>query len=137
MKRILKNGQSVAVFSVDDLKIRDYNDFIDNYSFSDSKEVYTNGSLLIPVFRVDQMIRHYFDKENSSTEIKFLEDNDGRVAFGKDTLICPGISINAEHIIMTAIGHDGQVISYDLAPNLNGIDYIEVNGVKFVKENSK
>lgn len=116
---------------------KDYNKFIDDYAFEDSKQVYTYGSRLIPAFRVYQMIRHYFDKDDNSTKTHFLENYDGRVAFGKDTLICPGISINAEHVILTAIGHDGQVISYDLAPNLNGINYIEVNGVTFVKDNSK
>jgi hypothetical protein len=116
---------------------KDYNDFIKNYSFADSEEVYTDGCLLIPVYIVDQMIRHYFDKDDSSTELHYLEDKVGRIAFGKDMLICPGISINAEHTILTAIGCDGQVISYDLAPNVNGLDFIEVNGVKFIKENSK
>jgi hypothetical protein len=27
-------------------------DFITNYSFKDSKEVYTNGTILVPLFRV-------------------------------------------------------------------------------------
>lgn len=35
-------------------------DFIKEYSFKDSEECYTNGSELIPVFRVEQMIDHYF-----------------------------------------------------------------------------
>lgn len=116
---------------------KDYNKFIDDYAFEDSKQVYTYGSRLIPAFRVYQMIRHYFDKDANSTEINFLENNTDSIAFGKDTLICPGISINAEHTILTVIGCDGQVISYDLAHNLNGINYIEVNGVTFVKDNSK
>lgn len=115
---------------------KDYNDFIDNYSAS--KEVYASGLMLIPSFRVIQMIRHYFDTDDSlPNKVDFIENSDVRVAFGKDVLLCPGISINAEHTIFTAIGCDGQVVSYDLAPNLNGLDFIEVNGVKFIKENSK
>lgn len=35
-------------------------EFIKSCSFKDSKEVYTNGSELIPVFRVEQMLEHYF-----------------------------------------------------------------------------
>ena len=116
---------------------KDYNQFIDDYAFEDSKQVYTYGSRLIPVFRVYQMISHYLEKKNSSTETHFLGNNEGKVAFGKDVLICPCISINAEHAILTVIGCDGQVVSYDLAPNLNGLNFIEVNGVTFMKDNSK
>lgn len=35
-------------------------EFVKQYSFQDKKEEYTNGSELIPVFRVEQMIDHYF-----------------------------------------------------------------------------
>ena len=115
---------------------KDYNDFIDNYSAS--KEVYASGLMLIPSFRVIQMIRHYFDTDDSlSNKVNFIENCENRLAVGKDILSCPGISFNAEHLIMTAIGYDDQVVSYVLAPNLNGLNYIEVNGVKFIKENSK
>ena len=38
-------------------------DFIESYSFRDSEQVYTNGSLLIPVFRVEQMLEHYLPKQ--------------------------------------------------------------------------
>lgn len=34
-------------------------DFIKQYSFSDKQQIYTNGSELISVFRVGQMIEHY------------------------------------------------------------------------------
>lgn len=36
-------------------------DFIKAYSFKDKEEIYTNGSDLVPVFRVEQMIDHYFN----------------------------------------------------------------------------
>ncbi|MBU9724416.1 DUF551 domain-containing protein [Diplocloster modestus] len=36
-------------------------EFIKGYSFKDGKEIYTNGSELIPVFRVEQMIEHYIN----------------------------------------------------------------------------
>ena len=38
----------------------DIKDFIKNYSFKDKEERYTNGSMLIPVFRVEQMLEYYF-----------------------------------------------------------------------------
>ena len=42
---------------------KDIDDFINDYSFKDTKEVYTNGSELIQVFRVQQALEHYFQKE--------------------------------------------------------------------------
>lgn len=37
-----------------------WEEFIEDFSFIDGKEVYTNGSELIAVFRVKQMVEHYF-----------------------------------------------------------------------------
>lgn len=34
-------------------------EFIDWFSFKDRDEVYTNGSMIIPTFRVEQAIEHY------------------------------------------------------------------------------
>lgn len=34
-------------------------DFINEYSFEDREEVYTNGSELIQVFRIIQALEHY------------------------------------------------------------------------------
>lgn len=35
-----------------------FKEFAESYGFEDSKEVYTNGSKLIPVFRVEQWLEH-------------------------------------------------------------------------------
>ena len=40
-----------------------WEEFVDSYAFKDDKEWYTNGSMLIPVFRVKQMVEHYFKNE--------------------------------------------------------------------------
>lgn len=50
----IKNDISVSsrlryIKNEEDLKIAD---FIIDYSFKDSKEVYTNGTILVPLFRV-------------------------------------------------------------------------------------
>ena len=37
-----------------------WEDFAEQYSITDSEEVYTNGSKLVPLFRVHQMVKHYF-----------------------------------------------------------------------------
>lgn len=34
--------------------------FLNDYSFKDTNEIYTNGAILIPTFRVEQLIEHYF-----------------------------------------------------------------------------
>lgn len=34
--------------------------FVQQYQFADKEEIYTNGSMLIPSFRVRQMVEHYF-----------------------------------------------------------------------------
>lgn len=39
--------------------------FIDNYAFKDSEKVYTNGTVLVPSFRVEQMVEHYFATDNN------------------------------------------------------------------------
>lgn len=38
--------------------------FLDKYSFLDRERIYTNGSLLIPTFRVKQALEHYAPKWN-------------------------------------------------------------------------
>ena len=37
-------------------------EFIDDFSFKDSEEIYTNGAKLIPVFRVEQGFEYYEQK---------------------------------------------------------------------------
>ena len=39
--------------------------FLKDYSFIDHKEFYTNGARLIPTFRVEQMVEHYFATDNN------------------------------------------------------------------------
>ena len=38
----------------------DIKEFLDSYSFKDKEEVYTNGSDLIPLFRVYQALEYYY-----------------------------------------------------------------------------
>lgn len=40
----------------------DPREFLNQYSFKDDEHFYTNGSRLIPVFRVEQMIESYFEE---------------------------------------------------------------------------
>ena len=41
-----------------------FDEFAGFYGFKDSKEVYTNGSELIPVFRVKQWLEHCAEGED-------------------------------------------------------------------------
>lgn len=41
----------------------DWEYFLYKYEFKDENEIYTNGSMLIPSFRVKQMVKHYFETE--------------------------------------------------------------------------
>ena len=36
-----------------------FEEFINQYSFKDKEEIYTNGAELIPLFRVEQGVEHY------------------------------------------------------------------------------
>lgn len=42
-------------------------DFLKDYSFRDEKEIYTNGSDLIPLFRVVQALEHYYAEQPNKT----------------------------------------------------------------------
>ena len=48
-------------------------EFIDNHSFKDSEEIYTNGAELVPVFRVEQALEHY-EKEIRNKAIDDFAD---------------------------------------------------------------
>lgn len=41
-------------------------EFLKLCEFKDEKEIYTNGSMLIPTFRVEQMIEHYFNSTSTA-----------------------------------------------------------------------
>lgn len=45
----------------------DWAKFLEDYSFRDHKEFYTNGAMLVPTFRVEQMMHHYLRKAADET----------------------------------------------------------------------
>jgi len=49
------------------------NEFMEQYSFIDTDEVYTNGSELIQVFRVKQGLEHYEKEIHSKAISEFAE----------------------------------------------------------------
>lgn len=59
-------------------------EFIESYQFKDKEEIYTNGSELIQVFRVQQAIEHYLPKWISVKERLPEEDGEYLVVFGRN-----------------------------------------------------
>lgn len=64
-------------------------DFIKGFEFRDVAEAYTNGSFLVPVFRVEQMIEHYFNAKPKSSELS-AEDFVKAINANLDMLITIG-----------------------------------------------
>ena len=63
-----------------------WEEFIDNFTILDVEEVYTNRDVLVPLFRVKQMMEHYYKPEKTIEDAfkdkKFIGVNDdGRVSF--------------------------------------------------------
>lgn len=53
---------------------KDWQKFVADYSFTDNKEIYTDGAVLIPVFRVQQMMEHYHVKTDTEAELASLKE---------------------------------------------------------------
>ena len=51
-----------------------WEDFAEQYSITDSEEVYTNGSKLVSLFRVHQMVKHYFAEPLSRPSVVRCRD---------------------------------------------------------------
>lgn len=54
-------------------------DFIKQHSWKDTAEIYTNGSELVQVFRVEQMLDHYIpnhakDRQTNADRIRAMSD---------------------------------------------------------------
>ncbi len=63
-------------------------EFLDDYSFKDKEEVYTNGSILIPLFRVKQGLEHYMRESKAALEKQIPK----KVILGydeQDFICCP------------------------------------------------
>ena len=54
-------------------------DFLSDFAFKDSEEIYTNGSMLIPVFRVEQALEHYGTEIRNKAIDDFAEALKGNV----------------------------------------------------------
>ena len=48
--------------------------FIKDYEFKDKKKVYTNGAMLIPSFRVEQLVDYYFTELQEYKKLGTVEE---------------------------------------------------------------
>lgn len=51
-------------------------EFLEQYQFKDSEEIYTNGAMLIPVFRVKQWDEHAKSVFTNADRIRAMSDED-------------------------------------------------------------
>ena len=58
-----------------------WEDFLHDYEFEDARRIYTNGSRLIPSFRVKQMMEHYAPVRHGEWEIVVGSN-------GKEYMVC-------------------------------------------------
>lgn len=67
----------------------DWAKFLEDYSFQDDEEIYTNGSSLIQTFRVEQMMEHYLWKAVSDNNVgsKWIPVTE-RLPEDKDLYLC-------------------------------------------------
>lgn len=76
-------------------------EFLDSYAFKDKEEVYTNGSMLIPTFRVKQGIEHHARELNTvinrqAAEIERLKKKNTILSKNADTAFQDGLNENRD-----------------------------------------
>ena len=73
----------------------DWTAFIHQYEFADKEEVYTNGSIIIPSFRVGQMVEHYF----GGGECELVETDSYRSSYETvHVMECSACGQTCEHV---------------------------------------
>ena len=79
-------------------------EYIETYSFIDKEQIYTNGSKLISVFRVEQMLDHYYKERTCKNVTKHygygfkcslcdFEQYDGNTLISFDYEYCPNCGV--------------------------------------------
>ena len=48
--------------------------FLHDYEFEDSRQIYTNGARLIPSFRVKQMMEHYLSEAETRAKAEAIKE---------------------------------------------------------------
>lgn len=65
-------------------------EFLNSYSFKDKEEVYTNGSILIPLFRVEQGLERYVRNLNDEINRQTAENErlKERISYLEESIDC-------------------------------------------------
>ena len=106
-----------------------FDEFAKEYGFKDDKEIYTNGSELIPIFRVEQWLEHInkptqmIDKSNFD-EKQYRADLDSAYECGKASMLSVIEDIKAD------------LRNNDIAPksyeNLSTVAYVRLDKVLYI-----
>ena len=67
--------------------------FLHDYEFEDARRIYTNGSRLIPSFRVKQMMEHYAPSVEQTGwygVVRWCAEDAGREVAGKERALVQG-----------------------------------------------
>lgn len=92
----------------------DWAEFLEDYSFRDHKEFYTNGARLIPTFRVEQMMHHYLRKAVTDNNVgskwipvtERLPENNTRV------VVCYNNPIDGEKTVSSDVFWKGHWVRF-------------------------
>lgn len=102
-----------------------FEEFVNDYSFRDSDEVYTNGCELIPVFRVMQGYEHFSKqiREDAIAEIS----REMRVLYGNEyeKQIRADAIEKCKQILLDAIARDGKTKCYEYMVAVNEMEQLK------------
>ena len=85
-------------------------EFIKDYSFADKEQMYTNGADLVPVFRVEQMMEHYFPKWIPVTE-RLPEKYGFVLVYTIDKIVGEAVLINIDKFYWAGSDEDAEPIA--------------------------
>ena len=87
----------------------DPKEYLDLYAFKDKEEFYTNGSTLIQLFRVEELLEHYFNYKGGSDALMSYEIFDYA---GELTAFVNKRRFQKEDIASILLSSDGKYVLY-------------------------
>lgn len=89
--------------------------FLDDYSFKDKQKIYTNGTNLIPTFRVEQLIEHYFNvplRNKAKWILSSFQDEEDNMNgnYHYECSNCGAEDVHSEHVHVPYCWHCGAKI---------------------------
>lgn len=117
-------------------KYGSFEEFLDAFSFKDSAEVYSNGVMMIPVFRVKQWMQHMEKQQgkNMKQVSHLMDPNDcknGFAPFGDKIQIDDGVQMDDE--LMDALKQEFGTMLIEVCRDRIHYSVEEVDGKKYLK----